>query len=86
MMNVDMGPIAVILLPSVSILKVHIRRIFKFLERAPAAQHQIFIEKENHLASLKFQTSATVKKDTWLITRHRSVLKMTPSKPIMAQF
>ena len=86
MMNVGMGPIAVILLPSVSILKVHIRWIFKFLEMAPAAQHQVFIEKENHLASLKFQMSATVKKDTWHITRHRSVLKMTQSKPIMAQF
>ena len=88
LMNVDMGPIAVILLPSVSILKVHIRRIFKFLERAWGIERRSTSNFywEYHVASLKFQTSATVEKDTWLITRHRSVLKMTPSKPIMAQF
>lgn len=61
-MNVDMGPIAVILLPSVSILKVHIRRIFKFLERAPAAQHQIFIEKRVSYSQFEIPNECNCKK------------------------
>ena len=90
MMNVDMGPITVILLPSVSILRVHIRWIFKFLESGLRPLNiKFLLKKEHHVASfsLKFQMSATVRKDTSLITQvQRQVLKMIQSKPIMAQF